>query len=561
MPASTCPARRRSALRSAALALSFLVLPLSGTSSAAAWGNLQLNQDATTELQNEEQIAINPTDPDNMVAVWRDFRLGFRQVGWAYTFDGGVSWTEGGLIDEPNYPWQSDPGVTADRDGNFYAVLLSLVSTSQPNGIYVVKSTDGGMSWGAPLEVVNGVPDVFEDKELLACDRTAGPHSGNLYVAWTRFPNAGNPQIVFRRSTDGGAVWSSTLDLTGGAAPLVQFPIPVIGRQGEVYVAWSRQNIFSQIKLKVSTDGGVTFGSGRTVVNTQGVFHSLNGGVDAYSSPHMDADITDGPFSGRVYVAFMDRRSGLGDFDIWVTASDDSGATWSAPVRVNDDVPDNGRDQFHPWLTVDNLGIVTVVYLGRRHDPANLTYHCMLTQSADGGMTWTPSTRVSTAPSDPTFAFSPPDGPADAPVRDGLRAGLIGEYIGVVSWSGHPTPVWTDIRNLQQDVFAGYRPGGVGIDPTSTVPIGAGLAVAPNPVRPGRGTVVRADGSGAATLRIFDLSGRLVRELTGSSSADGPVTIRWDGSRGDGRPAAAGVYFLRLDRGSGRRTGRVVVVE
>ena len=65
--------------------------------------NLKLNTDATFQLQNEEQVAVDPTNPDNLVAVWRDFRLGFRQCGWGYSHDGGTSWTEGGLIGQTPY--------------------------------------------------------------------------------------------------------------------------------------------------------------------------------------------------------------------------------------------------------------------------------------------------------------------------------------------------------------------------------------------------------------------------------------------------------------------------
>jgi hypothetical protein len=538
---------------------------LSPPASGLDWDNLQLNQDATTELQNEEQIAINPTNPDNMVAVWRDFRLGFRQVGWAYTFDGGVTWTEGGLIPEPNYPWQSDPGITVDKNGNFYAIVLSLVSTSQPNGLFVLKSTDGGVSWGPPLPVVDQVPGVFEDKEFMACDRTDTQHEGNLYVTWARFGSS-STQIVFRRSTDDGVSWSGTLGISGTSAG-VQFPIPVVGRQGEVYVAWCRQSTFASIRLKVSTDGGVTFGPGLAIASTAGMFFTLNGGVDAYSAPAMDADITAGPFSGRVYTAFMDERDGLGDFDIWITSSDDQGASWTTPVRVNDDPLDNGRDQFHPWLTVDNAGIVTVVWLDRRHDPANLTYHCVLASSFDGGVSWSANHQVSTVPSNPLFA-GPARIPAGTALGDAIRrvpeypqvrAGLLGEYIGVVSWDGIPTPIWTDIRNQNQDVFVAHLVSGSGVDPLA--PGAVHLVVAPNPLRLGQGARVSAGVEAASRLRVYDLAGRLVRELTGTSPTADGVRFRWDGKGQDGRFVAGGVYFLRLGTPSGPLATKVVVVE
>jgi len=107
---------------------------------------------------------------------------------------------------------------------------------------------------------------------------------------------------------------------------------------------------------------------------------------------------------------------------------------------------------------------VTVVFLDRRDDPLNLSYHCYLTQSADGGATWSANEKISTVPSDPTFAAQirasleqeiNAGGLPDA-LSTTAAAGLLGEYIGVTAWNGHPTPVWTDTRNGHQDVYAGY---------------------------------------------------------------------------------------------------------
>ncbi|MBA7683051.1 hypothetical protein ES703_91407 [subsurface metagenome] len=166
----------------------------------SAYLNIKINNDTTTEVQNEEQIVMNPNDTTNLVAVWRDFRVGYRQVAYAYSFDGGLTWGQD-LFVEPEYIWDSDPGITVDTAGNFYAVILSFNSTSEPNGLFVYKSTDGGVTWSDPVTVINGVPGVFEDKELIACDRSGGPYTDNLYVVWTRFYST---QILMCRSTDEG---------------------------------------------------------------------------------------------------------------------------------------------------------------------------------------------------------------------------------------------------------------------------------------------------------------------------------------------------------------------
>jgi hypothetical protein len=50
-------------------------------------------------------------------------------------------------------------------------------------------------------------------------------------------------------------------------------------------------------------------------------------------------------------------------------------------------------------------------------------------------------------------------------------------------------------------------------------------------------------------LQIYDLAGRLVRQIATRAPA-GPQMMRWDGRDRSGRPVASGIYFVRL-RGAG----------
>ena len=245
-----------------------------------------------------------------------------------------------------------------DRFGNFYLVVLSYTgSTSEPNGLFIQKSTDGGVTWGGSVEVIDGVPGVFEDKELIACDRTGGAHDGNLYVVWTRFGY--DLEILSARSTDGGLGFQSPVNVSDPGSS-VQWPVPVVGSDGTYYVAWV-QYVPSEIRVDRSFDGGASFGSDITVADVYTPMIELNGGITTFSFPAMDCDITGGPYDGRLYIAYMDRMSS--NFDVFLTYSDDHGATWSPRLRINDDSIGNGRDQFHPWLCVSEDGVVNVVLL------------------------------------------------------------------------------------------------------------------------------------------------------------------------------------------------------
>ena len=520
----------------------------------SAYLNIKINNDTTTEVQNEEQIIMNPKDSTNLVAVWRDFRVGYRQVAYGYSFDGGLTWGQN-LFVEPQYIWDSDPGLTVDTEGHFYAVILSYFSTSQPNGLFVYKSTDGGASWTGPVTVINNVPDVFEDKELIACDRSGGPYTDNLYVPWTRFGMT--TEILMCRSTDGGNSFVGPVTISDATG--VQWSVPCVGPNSEVYVAWVEYNP-ARMRFDRSFDGGQTFGGDITIQNVSDASRYINGAILVFSFPAIDVDITAGPYDGYIYVAYMDDAPGSTDTDIYFTRSTDGGTTWSQKVRINDDPLDNGCDQFHPWLTVASDGSVIVVFLDRRNDPANLLMDLYMTTSTDGGNTWLENDRISTVSCDPTAGSDFVDSikhriNTNAPMILAHRAGLLGEYIGVTASSIDDIhPIWTDTRMGNQDIFVGVLDtSGTGINEHAfTVMNAAVLSVSPNP---GRGQVAiniyiprHIKQSSRAELAIHDISGRLVNAFEVNLSAV-PLTIYWNLHDAKGNSIGTGVYFCTLSVG------------
>ena len=91
--------------------------------------------------------------------------------------------------------------------------------------------------------------------------------------------------------------------------------------------------------------------------------------------------------SGRLFVVWGDYRRRP---RIVCATSEDSGRTWTEPVRVNDDPRGNGKDQSMQWLAVDPTdGAAYVVFYDRRDDPDNVSATVTLARSTDGGRTFT----------------------------------------------------------------------------------------------------------------------------------------------------------------------------
>jgi len=101
----------------------------------------------------------------------------------------------------------------------------------------------------------------------------------------------------------------------------------------------------------------------------------------------------------------------------------------------------------------------------------------------------------------------------------------------------------------------------LGAPDTNPVPVVSRLVASPNPVRSGTMLSFELTHEVDGSLTILDASGRMVRSLASGPLAAGTQRIAWDGRDDSGSRVAAGVYFAKLDAGTQRAAGRLVVVD
>src|SRR6266516_4096074 len=100
------------------------------------------------DAANECAISVDPTNLSKMTIAWRQFNdvtSNFRQAGWAYTTDGGTTWTFPGVL-ETNV-FRSDPVTNSNEIGQFFYLSLQ----SDVNQSFFCDdlwySTNGGQFW------------------------------------------------------------------------------------------------------------------------------------------------------------------------------------------------------------------------------------------------------------------------------------------------------------------------------------------------------------------------------------------------------------------------------
>ena len=395
----------------------------------------------------EVSIAINPANPDNMIAA--SLQIGRppkpRASSYHYvTFDGGKTWT---TVPTPNTRnlVQGDDVVVFSSDGVAYHVHLSFdgIRLARPpraeNGIIVNVSKDGGKTWTDGTAAIHHFNSVtpFEDKPGIVVDNaSASRWKGNVYVAWTRFDVYGssNPehksQIYFTRSTDQGQTFSMPFRIsdTGGdcvdSDNTVEGAVPAVGPNGDVYIVWAGP---LGLVFDKSTDGGLTFGKDKVISDMPGGWDfSIDGLERVNGFPNTAVDLSSGPNKGTLYVNWIDARNG--DLDVFVMSSKDGGDSWSTPVRVNDDKLQNGKVQFFTWMAVDPVdGSVNVFFYDRRDTSGAMT-ELTLARSVDGGKTFV-NRKIDLAP----FATN-------------TRV-FFGDYGGISAFEGRVAPVFMHFLN------------------------------------------------------------------------------------------------------------------
>lgn len=160
----------------------------------------------------------------------RIFGGGGTDIGWATSSDGGNTWSHGFLpgltTGEGSGPYDaaSDPVVAYDAKHDVWMIASLPISTSQTPAVAVSRSTDGGFTWQNPVSADPTAPS--SDKNWIVCDSWASsPHYGNCYLQWDDPSHADS--IFMSTSTDGGLTWGAPLPPTGqmqgiGGQPLVQ---------------------------------------------------------------------------------------------------------------------------------------------------------------------------------------------------------------------------------------------------------------------------------------------------------------------------------------------------
>ena len=364
--------------------------------------------DPFLQRQNEPSLAVSTRNPIHLLAGANDYRSvdipnpnspderGDAWLGVFKSLDGGATWGSTLLPGYPQdqsaaglasplhgYTTAADPVVRAGTNGLFYYSGIAFNRGTNLGQIFVARFMDLNNQEGGdasqsldPIRYIGVVPvdtgtsGQFLDKPWIAVDAPRGTNppctlqvpqggttvtqtipAGNIYVVWSRFTGSTSTKIMFSKSVDCGATWSTPSKLSESNSISQGTTMAVDPGTGNIYVAWRRFLTSSQpdaIVGVVSTNFGKSFSKSLDIASLPAFDPTKLTAPSFFDQESSDASFRTHSFPtigvdgfGTVYLAWSQRGFGLSanltptaDARIVMTTSPD-GLKWSKPFPLD----------------------------------------------------------------------------------------------------------------------------------------------------------------------------------------------------------------------------------
>jgi hypothetical protein len=350
----------------------------------------------------QHQTQVEPSIAANSSTVVASFQVGrfldgaAAGIGWATSSNGGRTWRSGllpavtGFQQPPGAVERaSDPAIAYDAAHRTWLVVTLGVGVALSN-IAVSRSQDG-VAWTPPVMATQALRGTLAyDKEWIACDNSStSAFYGTCYVVYSDL--VGN-RLAAQISKDGGATWSAPITASRDSGGDVSGAIPVVQQNGAATILFLASD--TGIYAVRSTDGGTMWS---TRVGVSPLDADLPNGLRVPPLPAATVDA-----AGRIYLVWADCgfRSDCNGTDIVLSTSSD-GLAWTQPrvirgIGFDRFIPGIGADPTTPG----KLGLLFFFRPTQNCSADNDTCRIGVayTRSDDGGATWRAPQRLDARP-------------------------------------------------------------------------------------------------------------------------------------------------------------------
>ncbi|TES93795.1 MAG: T9SS type A sorting domain-containing protein [Candidatus Cloacimonadota bacterium] len=355
-------------------------------------------------------------------------------------------------------------------------------SRSDSMDVYFAKSTDEGNTWTNPNIKVSDSSVATRKFPSITVDTMS-----NLYIVW-QDNRSGRWDIYFTKSTDGGLNWQHPDFSISDSLEGDHFEPKLKMKNNILYLVW-RSSIVdtSHLYFGKSTDYGVTWL--KTIISD----------VDTLERGLPSMDVMD----SLIGVTWQDGRSG--ESHIYFSGSVDGGLNWSDDIMVDDGT---GGGKYHPSVGIDEWGALYAAWDDERNGHSQIYF----AKSVDAGSTWTSPSML----------------------------------IGV---SGQGEDIMPSLAINSQEICVAWQLEGIiisGVEESAFSSSTFSLNVYPNPASQSVDIYYTLQREEKISIDIYDISGRLLKEISSGLKGRGTHIIYWDRKDSSGRDVKSGIYFLRI---------------
>ena len=418
--------------------------------------------------------------------------------------------------------WGQTDSATVSDSGRVYIAwqdsrLFSIPPVGEPISYTIYFRTFqsmGGLGFGPEIRV-----SPYDSLSAATSPVLARGDSSRVWIVWQKPPTEGaSPDLYY-------AIYNAVTRTMGAPQQLTNDPAfsgsPSIAatRDGVVHVVWvDTRTAAQQIWTKRFVPGSGWTPDEQLVFSTAGA-----------TQPSLTAD-----YKGHVHLVWRDSRDGNNEIYYKEYLP---GTGWSA---VDTRLTVNTATQAEPSVDADPMSNLYLVWTDQRNGSSNPD---IFYKERKGGV-WQAEVPLVSAASDTSNSVQ--QFPTIA--HDGV-ANLY------AAWTDYRLPASIGKnREIYYKVGTGFV---TGVETEAAPLLTRLLRNYPNPFNPSTKIVFRLERDAQASLRVFDVHGRLVRTLVDSYLAAGPRTVEWDGRDDRGRPLASGTYYMRL-QGGGTYVSRAV---
>ncbi len=287
--------------------------------------------------KNHFMVDKTPTSPyvNRAYCAWTEFGgINDYNVALKYSSNYGQNWSSSINLSSGLSTSYLNQGanVQTGLNGEVYATWTVYIGSNVndgEDGIGFARSTDGGVSWSAPIYVYQQTNFGIRTTSLsggkgircnsfpsMAVDRSGGSNNGNIYIVWAQrgvSPAGIDPDVVMSKSTDGGTTWASPVRvnddaLNNGKDQILPW-VTVDQATGQLIVTFydSRNvpNSQAEVFMATSYTGGEPF-TNFAVSDQAFVLDPISGFSGNYAGDYIGV----AAYNDVAYAYWMDERTG-----------------------------------------------------------------------------------------------------------------------------------------------------------------------------------------------------------------------------------------------------------